>query len=197
MKWAATLHRRLSPRSISTNSYVKRQRQWRYALNSTSTHDTKRGEDVRARINVLSEIPGKWQRHLNAWAKWNASKKEMIASHAVPDRNEEVFLYQTLIGAWPLADMEMLQFRERLEAYMLKAIREAMVHTRWSKPNSAHERAVVKFLRAILEPRRDNLFLDDFLKFQRNIALLRDVERSSTGVSEDDEPGSAGLLPGM
>ncbi|MGB2667227.1 MAG: malto-oligosyltrehalose synthase [Candidatus Acidiferrum sp.] len=164
-----------SPEAQSTvdfNQLVReRQRQWRHALNSTSTHDTKRGEDVRSRINVLSEIPGKWQRHLNAWAKWNASKKEMIASHAVPDRNEEYFLYQTLIGAWPLADREMPQFRERLEAYVLKAIREAMVHTRWSMPNTAHERGVVKFLQAILEPRRDNSFLSDFLKFQRNIAL--------------------------
>jgi (1->4)-alpha-D-glucan 1-alpha-D-glucosylmutase len=155
---------------LDFNQMVReRQSQWRYALNSTSTHDAKRGEDVRARINVLSEIPGKWQRQLNAWAKWNASKKEIIASHAVPDRNEEVFLYQTLIGAWPLADTGIPQFRERLEAYILKAIREAMVHTRWSKPNTAHERAVVKFLQAILEP-RDNSFLNDFLKFQRNIA---------------------------
>jgi (1->4)-alpha-D-glucan 1-alpha-D-glucosylmutase len=156
--------------ALDFNQMVReRQSQWRYALNSTSTHDAKRGEDVRARINVLSEIPGKWQRHLNAWAKWNASKKEIIASHAVPDRNEEVFLYQTLIGAWPLADTGIPQFRERLEAYILKAIREAMVHTRWSMPNTAHERAVVKFLQAILEP-RDNSFLNDFLKFQRNIA---------------------------
>jgi len=157
--------------AIDFNQLVReRQRHWRYALNSTSTHDTKRGEDARARINVLSEIPRKWHRHLNAWAKWNASKKEIIASHAVPDRNEEVFLYQTLIGAWPLEDTGMPQFRVRLEAYILKAIREAMVHTRWSMPNTAHERAVIKFLQAILEPRRDNSFLNDFLKFQRNIA---------------------------
>ena len=149
----------------------ERQRRWRYSLNSTSTHDTKRGEDVRARINVLSEIPREWHRHLNAWARWNATKKEVLASHAVPDRNEEVFLYQTLVGAWPLAEEEIARFRERLEAYIIKAIREAMVHTRWTLPNTAHERAVVKFLRAIFEPGGHNFFLNDFLKFHRNIAL--------------------------
>lgn len=149
----------------------KRQRLWRYGLNSTSTHDTKRGEDVRARINVLSEIPSKWQKQLNAWARWNVSKKERIASHAVPDRNEEIFLYQTLVGAWPLDEAAIPQFRERLESYIIKAVREAMIHTRWSMPNTPHERALVKFLDAILEPRRDNFFLNEFVKFQRNIAL--------------------------
>lgn len=142
----------------------------RHGLNSTSTHDTKRGEDVRARINVLSEIPASWQRRLNAWARWNADRKAMIASRAVPDRNEEIFLYQTLVGAWPLAESEVPKFRERLEAYIIKAIREAMVHTRWTVPNTAHERAVVKFVQAILKPDRDNFFLRDFVKFQRSIA---------------------------
>jgi len=79
-------------------------------------------------------------------------------------------LYQTLIGAWPLEKEELPQFRERLEAYILKAIREAMVHTRWTLPNAAHEQAVVSFLKAILEPTRHNHFLSDFLIFQRKIA---------------------------
>ena len=148
----------------------ERQRLWRYSLSCTSTHDTKRGEDVRARINVLSEIPREWQKHINRWARWNAKKKVTIESQEVPDRNEEIFLYQTLIGSWPFAEEEIPRFGERLEAYMIKAIREAMVHTRWTLPNVAHERAVVSFLKAILEPTSDNPFLNDFLKFQRNVA---------------------------
>lgn len=148
----------------------ERQRQRRYGLNSTSTHDTKRGEDVRARINVLSEIPLEWQLHLNKWARWNKKKKGVVQSQEAPDRNEEIFLYQTLIGSWPLEKGEVPRFRDRVEAYMVKAIREAMVHTRWSLPNAAHERALTGFLRAILEPGGDNLFLNDFLKFQRRIA---------------------------
>ena len=148
----------------------ERQRQQRYGLNSTSTHDTKRGEDVRARINVLSEIPREWQAHLNRWARWNKKRKGVVQSQEAPDRNEEIFLYQTLIGSWPLEKGEIPRFRDRVEAYMIKAIREAMVHTRWSLPNAAHERALTDFLRAILEPGSDNLFLNDFLKFQRRIA---------------------------
>jgi (1->4)-alpha-D-glucan 1-alpha-D-glucosylmutase len=151
---------------------AERGRHRRHGLNSTSTHDTKRGEDVRARINVLSEIPASWQRHLSAWSRWNAARKARTAGCAVPDPNEEIFLYQTLIGAWPLSEGEIPQFRERLEAYIIKAIREAMVHTRWTVPNTAHEKAVIKFVQAILEPGRGNSFLDDFLKFQRNIATF-------------------------
>jgi (1->4)-alpha-D-glucan 1-alpha-D-glucosylmutase len=148
----------------------ERQRRWRYGLSCTSTHDTKRGEDVRARINVLSEIPREWQRHLHAWSRANAGKKSEVESQAVPDRNEEIFLYQTLLGAWPLAEEEIPLFRERLAAYMVKATREAMVHTRWTRPNTAHERAVVGFLEAILEAAPGNSFLKDFLKFQSKVA---------------------------
>ena len=142
----------------------------RYSLNSTATHDTKRGEDVRARINVLSEIPREWQNHLNRWARWNKKGKRVVESQEVPDRNEENFLYQTLLGAWPLEQEAMEHFRARLEAYVIKAIREAMVHTRWTRPNTAHERAVAGFLKALVKPARGNLFLNDFLKFQRKVA---------------------------
>ena len=150
---------------------TERERRWRYSVNCTSTHDTKRGEDVRARINVLSEIPREWQKHLNRWARWNKKGKRVVESQEIPDRNEENFLYQTLLGAWPLEQDAMPHFRARVEAYVIKAIREAMVHTRWTRPNSAHERAVVGFLKALVEPARGNLFLNDFLKFQRKVAL--------------------------
>jgi (1->4)-alpha-D-glucan 1-alpha-D-glucosylmutase len=87
-----------------------------------------------------------------------------------PDRNEENLLYQTLIGAWPLRENELPRFRKRLEAYMIKANREAMVHTRWTRPNAAHERAVTGFLKTILKPAKSNRFLNDFLPFQKKIA---------------------------
>jgi (1->4)-alpha-D-glucan 1-alpha-D-glucosylmutase len=164
-----------SPSAIVASDFnqiaTEREQHWRYSLNCTSTHDTKRGEDVRARINVLSEIPREWQNHLNRWARWNEKGKRIVESQEVPDRNEENFLYQTLLGAWPLEQEETPHFRARLEAYVIKAIREAMVHTRWTRPNTAHERAVVGFLKALVVPARGNLFLDDFLKFQRKVAL--------------------------
>ncbi|MFC1912218.1 alpha-amylase family glycosyl hydrolase, partial [Chloroflexota bacterium] len=98
---------------------------WPHTLNATSTHDTKRSEDVRARINVLSEIPGEWERRLNQWRDWNLPKKTKVKGLDAPEPNTEIFLYQTLIGAWPLYKEEVADFKERLKSYMLKAVREA------------------------------------------------------------------------
>ena len=174
----------------------ERQGRWRYGLNSSSTHDTKRGEDVRARINVLSEIPREWEEHLNRWARWNKGRKGVLQSQEVPDRNEEIFLYETLIGSWPLEKASATRFRERLEAYMIKAIREAMVHTRWSLPNTAHERAVVKFLNAILEPAGENLFLHDFLKFQRRVAAYGMLNGLAQALVRMTSPGVPDVYQG-
>ncbi|MGC2065757.1 MAG: malto-oligosyltrehalose synthase [Candidatus Acidiferrales bacterium] len=155
------------------NSFIHdRQRRWPYGLSSTSTHDTKRGEDVRARINVLSEVPGEWRRRLNSWARWNAKKRKVVNRQAAPDRNEEIFLYETLLGAWPLAPADMPAFRKRMKVYVVKATREAMVHTRWTRPNVEHERALTDFVAAIIEPGKHNVFLADFLKFQQKIAYF-------------------------
>ena len=163
-----------SPSAITAPDFFELVREQKkhgqHGLSSTSTHDTKRGEDVRARINVLSEIPGEWQKHLNSWARWNAKRKQRLDHHEAPDRNEENLLYETLIGAWPLRERELPHFRKRLEAYMIKANREAMVYTRWTRPNVAHERAVSGFITSILKPGKNNLFLNDFLPFQKTIA---------------------------
>ena len=80
---------------------AERQRHWPHALSATSTHDTKRSEDVRARINVLSEIPGAWRRRSARWRGCNKRHHTTVNGHAAPDRNEEYLLYQTLLGAWP------------------------------------------------------------------------------------------------
>jgi len=150
------------------NHYIQdRRRVWPAAMNSTATHDTKRGEDVRARINVLSEIPAEWQGHLARWSRLNARKKTYVGAQIAPDRAEEIFLYQTLLGAWPLDDEELAEFRQRMHDYVLKATREAMVHTRWTRPNLPHEHAQIRFLDEIF---RDKGFLADFLPFQRRLA---------------------------
>ncbi len=182
-----------SPTTVAGPEFLQfakeRQRRGRYGLNCTSTHDTKRGEDVRARINVLSEIPGQWQRQINKWAKWNVKWKKTIKGEEVPDRNEENFLYQTLIGAWPLEKEELPQFRERLEAYILKAIREAMVHTRWTLPNAAHEQAVVSFLKAILEPTKTQSLPQRFFDISAKDRDVWNDERTGAGLNKDDQPG--------
>ena len=162
-----------APSPFEFNSFIDdRRRRWPYGLNSTSTHDTKRGEDVRARINVLSELPGEWRRRLNSWARWNAKKRKVVDRQTAPDRNEEIFLYETLLGAWPLAAADMPAFRKRMKEYVIKATREAMVHTRWTRPNVEHERALTDFVATIIQPGKRNVFLADFLKFQQKIAYF-------------------------
>ena len=119
------------------------------ALSATSTHDTKRGEDVRARLNVLSEIPADWKQAMTRWRNVNRRFKTEIGRTLAPDANEEYLIYQTLVGAWPFetgADAE-ASFRDRMVAYAIKALREAKVNTTWVSPDEEYERAVEHFVR--------------------------------------------------
>ncbi|MFZ5864634.1 MAG: malto-oligosyltrehalose synthase, partial [Thermodesulfobacteriota bacterium] len=148
----------------------RRQNQWPGSLNTTSTHDTKRGEDVRARINVLSEIPAEWDKKVRHWGKINRPKKRRVRELGVPDRNDEYFLYQTLLGAFPNDSREYPQFVERLKDYIIKVVREAKVHTKWIQPDAPYEEAYLAFVDAVLDRSVPNEFLEDFLPFQRKIA---------------------------
>ena len=151
----------------------ERQQQWPFSLSATSTHDTKRSEDVRARINVLSELPQEWETRVRRWHRLNEKKKTRGEGGEIPSRNEEYFLYQTLLGAWPVAGLDSAtchDFRRRIQAYMLKAIKEAKEHTGWINPNDDYEQAVSRFIQHILEPGPSNKFLEDFLPFQQTIA---------------------------
>jgi (1->4)-alpha-D-glucan 1-alpha-D-glucosylmutase len=149
---------------------LDRQSDFPHALNATTTHDTKRGEDVRARISVLSEVPGEWRDHLDRWSKLNARRRKSIEGQPVPDRNEEIFLYQTLLGAWAAEAGNLATLSDRIQTYMIKATREAMVHTRWTRPNLRHEKALQAFVASIVKPGSNNEFLRDFVPFQERIA---------------------------
>ena len=154
--------------------FQDRQARWPGSLSPLSTHDTKRSEDVRARINVLSEIPDDWQAAATRWMRYNESQRTQIEEEGpAPDRNEEYFLYQTLIGAWPLEpydDAEYQGFVERIKNYMRKALQEAKVHTSWVNPNPAYDDAVQNFIARVLDPKISGDFLDDFRAFQRKIS---------------------------
>jgi (1->4)-alpha-D-glucan 1-alpha-D-glucosylmutase len=141
-----------------------------HAINASSTHDTKRGEDVRARINVLSEIPREWKRHLKRWATVNRKFKTNVHELDVPDGNEEYALYQTLIGMYPFDPNEYADVIPRMEQYIEKMLREAKVHSFWSEPDTEYENAVKLFLKTIFTPSEQNLFLDEFIPFQKRIA---------------------------
>ncbi len=143
--------------------------QWPHAMNATSTHDTKRGEDMRARINVLSEIPQEWEHQLKQWREINAAHKDTINGRDVPTYNDEYFFYQSLIGAFPFKDEEYPGFVERIQQYIIKAIREAKVHTGWIKPDTDYENAFTNFAERVLKEPENNQFLEAFRPFQRKI----------------------------
>jgi (1->4)-alpha-D-glucan 1-alpha-D-glucosylmutase len=151
-----------------------RAERWSHGLSATSTHDTKRSEDVRARIDVLSEIPGAWKQATSRWARSNRRARTLIDGQSYPSRNEEYLLYQTLIGSWPLAEMTgdaRREYSDRISSYMLKAMREAKVFTSWLNPSEPHEQAMRHFVQTILAP--DNpAFLEDFVAFHQRVAQL-------------------------
>src|SRR5579863_5392371 len=147
---------------------------WPHTMLTTSTHDSKRAEDVRARINVLSELSGLWRIRVREWKRFNRNHKRLVNGHPAPSPNDEYLLYQTLVGAWPsepLSDVnEREHFSERIENYMLKAIREAKQNTSWINRNAEYETAVSLFLGSLLKPDPQNRFLYDFLPFQQRVA---------------------------
>jgi (1->4)-alpha-D-glucan 1-alpha-D-glucosylmutase len=151
----------------------RRLREWPWEMIATSTHDTKLGEDVRARVNVLSELPDDWAREAGLWMRLNRNHRTVVDGETAPDRNDEYRFYQALIGIWPadlrgpirLAPREII---ERLQAYMIKAVKEAKLHTSWLTPNQGYEAAVTTFVEAALT---DPQFLESFLPFQARVAV--------------------------
>ncbi len=162
---------------------------WPATLNATSTHDTKRGEDVRARLSALSELAGEWKQRLQQWSRWNRRYKREVDGAAVPRPAEEALLYQTMLGAWPLVRSEEPGFLDRLLAYMIKAAREAKVHTSWIYTNSAHEEALQEFVRRVLRKTRQNRFLRDLLRFQRRLASAGALNGLAQALMKIASPG--------
>lgn len=149
---------------------LRRRERHPHALLAASTHDTKRSEDVRARLAALSELPGEWGERVERWARINAPHRGRVGGREAPAREDEYLLYQTLLGAWPLGEDE--GFAGRISAYMRKAVREAKVRSSWISPDEAYEEALERFVRAVLSPETGSGFLEDFLPFQRRIARL-------------------------
>jgi (1->4)-alpha-D-glucan 1-alpha-D-glucosylmutase len=167
----------------------RRRARWPHAMNATATHDTKRGEDARARINVLSEIPEEWEQHLKDWSRINRGKKSMIRGEEMPDRNDEYFLYQTLLGGFPLHRRNQVNFLERLKAYIIKSVREAKVHTEWLKPDLAYEEAFLRFVEAILDPAENNPFPGEFAAWAEKMAFYGMVNSLSRTLLKMVAPG--------
>ncbi|MDP8267024.1 MAG: malto-oligosyltrehalose synthase [Candidatus Aceula meridiana] len=141
-----------------------------HSFNATATHDTKRGEDVRARINVLSEMPDVWSSYLEQWSIINDEKKQRDGRESMPDANDEYFIYQTLLGSFPFGMDKMEDYKERIKEHIVKAVREAKVHTAWIKPDIKYEDACVFFVEKLLDQSGENKFLTSFKEFQQKVS---------------------------
>ncbi len=168
----------------------QRKTHWLHSMNATSTHDTKRGEDIRARLNVLSEIPEEWKTQVYAFCEMSLDHKTSVnKSLPMPDRNDEYQFYQMLIGAFPFFEHEYNDFCQRIQDYVLKAAREAKVYTAWLRPNETYENALTKFVAAVLKPSDENIFLQKFLPFQKRIAYYGIFNSLSQTLLKITSPG--------
>ena len=177
---------------------------WPHSMLSTSTHDTKRSEDVRARLNVLSEIPKVWAAQVMKWRRINRSRKQKLADgRVVPDNNEEYLLYQTLVGAWPLCisnEEELREFVGRIKQYMEKAVHEAKVNVSWLNPNPQYIEGIHSFLDGILSPTwrgRTNLFWDSVEKFIQPVTYFGLMNSLAQTILKLSVPGVPDVYQGQ
>ena len=179
----------------------ERARSWPRAMVTTATHDTKRGEDGRVRLALLSEMPREWGRRLTQWFRLNRSRRSVIDDEIVPDRRVEYLFYQSLLGAWPPGldpeDVEGVRsLAERLEAYMIKAVREAKQQSSWSNPNAAYEAALQHFVQTVLDTTRANPFIASFYAFVESLARLGAIGSLSQLVLKLTVPGVPDIYQG-
>jgi (1->4)-alpha-D-glucan 1-alpha-D-glucosylmutase len=170
-----------------------------HSMLTSATHDTKRSEDMRARLNVLSEIPAAWRLALRHWSRANRCLKQRVDGMLLPTPNDEYFIYQTLLGIWPpgeLDDQALAQFSSRIKVYLIKAVREAKVHSSWINPDLAYEDAVTDFTHALINAPPAGEFLHDFLPFQRRIARLGMFNSLSQTLIKLTAPGVPDIYQG-
>ena len=169
---------------------LRRLERWPDSMSATSTHDSKRSEDTRARISVLSEIPDEWEEAITRWYRMNAGARKRIEEAEVPDPNEEYLLYQTLVGIWPAEKIEAaerMELARRVQAYMDKAVKEAKLHTSWMNVNEERDHALNEFLAAILAEGSE--FVDDLEKFLARVARASALAALSQTLLKIASPG--------
>lgn len=178
---------------------AERAKHWPHAMLATSTHDSKRSEDVRTRIDVLSELPAEWRLHVARWRRISRSHRRKVDELEAPSRNDEYLVYQTLVGTWPGGDVEaaaLAQFRERIEGYVLKVVREAKVFSSWLNPNEAYEAALVGLVRGLLTPPGNRRFVEDFVPFHRRVAWFGMLNSLAQTLLKLTVPGVPDLYQG-
>ena len=173
---------------------ARRMERWPFEMIATATHDTKLGEDVRARINALSELPEEWGREASKWMRINRAHRTIVDGDPAPDHNDEYRFYQVVLGAWPLetapdATAASPELIERIQAYMLKAARESKVHTSWLTPNEGYETALGAFVERVLGGAGGKRFLPAMLPLQRRLAALGVVNSLAQTTLKLGSPG--------
>ena len=158
---------------------LARHARWPHTMNASSTHDTKRSEDVRARINVISEFPAEWARRVRRWRRWTSTTE-------APAPNEQILIFQSMLGAWPIEP-------NRLKQYVRKALREGKTHTSWLNINQEYERRVLSFVDSLYSNQE---FLNDFVRFQKKIAHFGALSSLSQLVLKITSPGIPDLYRG-
>jgi (1->4)-alpha-D-glucan 1-alpha-D-glucosylmutase len=183
-------------------SNLERQRDWPATLLATSTHDTKRSEDARARMLAISEVPQLWRSALQRWRVINKRWKRILEDAAAPDANEEYLFYQTLLGTWPMDGMGRAEptatpeYIERIRAYMAKALKEAKMNTSWIQPNEQWDSAMDDFVVRVLDSSPKNKFLPTFLPVAEEIARLGSINSLSQVALKLTAPGVPDIYQG-
>jgi (1->4)-alpha-D-glucan 1-alpha-D-glucosylmutase len=181
---------------------AERQRDWPGSLLATSTHDTKRSEDVRARIAAISEVPQLWRSSLQRWRVINRRWKRRVEEETAPDANEEYLFYQTLLGTWPVDAVGRAEaaatpeYIERIQAYMAKALKEAKLNTSWIQPNEQWDSAMNEFVARVLDASPKNKFLPAFLPITEEIARLGAINSLSQVALKLTAPGVPDIYQG-
>ncbi|MDQ6815017.1 MAG: malto-oligosyltrehalose synthase, partial [Bacteroidota bacterium] len=169
---------------------IDRQQKWPLSMNGTSTHDTKRGEDVRARLNVLTDLPGKWFAKVKEWQQINKDVKE----NGTPDANDEYLIYQTLTAAYPMPGQGDDDFKNRIQEYLQKALREAKTHSNWTTPDEAYEAATKNFAVRLLD--KGSQFWKSFESFHTKIADFGIVNSLAQVLIKFTAPGIPDIYQG-
>jgi (1->4)-alpha-D-glucan 1-alpha-D-glucosylmutase len=176
-----------------------RVRYWPHEMLATSTHDTKRSEDVRARMDVLSEMPTTWRKSLQRWSRINRARRRIVDDLPAPGPHAEYLLYQTVLGTWSLESLDDAAFagyRERIEEYMVKASREAKRRTSWANVNAEYEEALRQFIRTALERREGNAFVSELGDLARRMARFGFLNSLSQTLCKLTAPGVPDIYQG-
>jgi (1->4)-alpha-D-glucan 1-alpha-D-glucosylmutase len=166
---------------------------WPGSLNTTATHDTKRGEDVRLRIDALSEIPVEWEQRIQRWAGLAVGFKTVEDGEVAPDANDELLVYQALVGSFPDDGRVTDDYRARIGQYVDKALKEAKLHSSWTNPDEAYEKATRDFADALL---RSEPFLTDFVPFARRVAAAARLSSLAQAALKVASPGVPDVYQG-